>query len=622
MNSELTLKVELTVIEDLGIKLYGTLPPVLSELISNSWDADATKVDIILPEKITPESTIEISDDGHGLSYEDIQKKYLMIGRKRRQDGEITTNGRKIIGSKGLGKLSVFGIANIVEIQTVKNNEMTTFIMDLEKIIKSARENGIYTPKVVQNEKCIDHENGTTIKLSQLKRKSDIDITSIKKRIAKHFSIIGSQFEVIINRSRITPSDKISENDIEYTWNIKHVLDDKDNEYDISGVIDQDEEWIVTGKIFTTKKTLSENDRGIVLMSRGKLIESRTIFGVKSGDSYAYSYMSGELNVEFLDKQDNDLISTNRQSVIWDEPETIALNKWGTLVTQRIANMWSKKRREKNIYNLKNDLDTKLWLQNLEPYQRKTADQIIEIISRNEVRDKTELKEIMNFCVASFGYTAFQNFLSDIDNEPDAGELLELAKKWEMVEAREILHVVTGRLDTIRTFETYVKNNAKEIPTIHDIFQESPWLFEPTWTQWRHEVTYSNILREHFPEKQLEESNRRIDFMAITSGNILNVIEVKRPHHVVTKKDLEQLRDYMDYVQEYVGTDPKTHKTVIGYLLAGSISKEGAIQKRINEEATHGRYVKLYSELVTGANELHKEYKNRLPKQDNISQIK
>ena len=37
-------------IEHLGFKLYSNLPPVIGELVSNAWDADAKKVEISLPE--------------------------------------------------------------------------------------------------------------------------------------------------------------------------------------------------------------------------------------------------------------------------------------------------------------------------------------------------------------------------------------------------------------------------------------------------------------------------------------------------------------------------------------------------------------------------------------------
>ena len=55
--SDLALDVDLTVINGLGINLHGKLPPVMSEMVSNSWDADASRVEIRLPEGgIGPES--------------------------------------------------------------------------------------------------------------------------------------------------------------------------------------------------------------------------------------------------------------------------------------------------------------------------------------------------------------------------------------------------------------------------------------------------------------------------------------------------------------------------------------------------------------------------------------
>ena len=38
-----TMEFELTTIEHLGVKLYSFLPPVIGELVSNAWDADAEK---------------------------------------------------------------------------------------------------------------------------------------------------------------------------------------------------------------------------------------------------------------------------------------------------------------------------------------------------------------------------------------------------------------------------------------------------------------------------------------------------------------------------------------------------------------------------------------------------
>ena len=56
------------VIKHLGINMYSTLPPVLSELITNSYDADATSVTITINQK---DKHIEISDNGCGMTEEE-----------------------------------------------------------------------------------------------------------------------------------------------------------------------------------------------------------------------------------------------------------------------------------------------------------------------------------------------------------------------------------------------------------------------------------------------------------------------------------------------------------------------------------------------------------------------
>jgi hypothetical protein len=38
------LKISLNVLEHLGINLYSNVPSVLSEIVANAWDADATQV--------------------------------------------------------------------------------------------------------------------------------------------------------------------------------------------------------------------------------------------------------------------------------------------------------------------------------------------------------------------------------------------------------------------------------------------------------------------------------------------------------------------------------------------------------------------------------------------------
>ena len=97
------------VIDDLGAKLYSTLPPIISELIANGYDACAEKVWIELA-GAGENKTITVTDNGAGMSLDEVDKKYLKIGRKRREEEnqKKLKCGRLPIGKKGLGKLAFF----------------------------------------------------------------------------------------------------------------------------------------------------------------------------------------------------------------------------------------------------------------------------------------------------------------------------------------------------------------------------------------------------------------------------------------------------------------------------------------------------------------------------------
>jgi len=74
------------VIDDLGAKLYSTLPPIIAELIANGYDACAKEVKIELHDGDNQsEKYIVITDNGHGMSYDEINSRYLVVGRKKRE---------------------------------------------------------------------------------------------------------------------------------------------------------------------------------------------------------------------------------------------------------------------------------------------------------------------------------------------------------------------------------------------------------------------------------------------------------------------------------------------------------------------------------------------------------
>ena len=118
------MKFDVGTIKHLGLQMYSTLPPVIGELVANGWDANATKVEITIPDTPINDQTSEIivKDDGDGMSDKDVRGKYLIIGRDRREEeqSDETRLGRRIMGRKGIGKFSAFGIAKEIVIESKK----------------------------------------------------------------------------------------------------------------------------------------------------------------------------------------------------------------------------------------------------------------------------------------------------------------------------------------------------------------------------------------------------------------------------------------------------------------------------------------------------------------------
>ena len=120
------MKFDAGTIKHLGLQMYSTLPPVIGELVANGWDANASRVEITIP--VTPldpnDSEIVIRDDGTGMSDQDVRSKYVITGRDRRESENTDESPpplkRKVMGRKGIGKFSSFGIAKEIEIESVK----------------------------------------------------------------------------------------------------------------------------------------------------------------------------------------------------------------------------------------------------------------------------------------------------------------------------------------------------------------------------------------------------------------------------------------------------------------------------------------------------------------------
>lgn len=602
---QLTLHYDPLTIKHLGVSLYSQLPSVFSELVSNAYDADADNVQI---EMIDNDGIKEIRviDDGMGMTFQELNDKYLRIGRNRRQNQEdkVTPKGRKVIGKKGLGKLSVFGICNDITISTIKDGIENSFSMNLAHIESSI---STYHPTIIKYNKVTTKENGTEIILTNLKRKSGFDLNSISQSLSKKFTILDTMKTIIcLNDTCITLTNdmKFNELDLEFEW--------KFPETEITSSYKYKDR--VIGKILTPKTPLKDTQmKGIYLTSRGKIVNEADFYGARDNDQ-VHSYMTGYLAIDFIDELGEDIISTDRMSLIWENDEAAELKEYIQAIIRKIGILWREKRKTKKTEEIKaiEGQDIQAWKDDLPTYEKKLASQIVNPILENPEISTKEASEIISGVIDKFDKKEFKDYASELADTVSPQELpkiIKLLNQWKITEAKEMSALATARVEVIKKFEKLLNEDTKEVPTLHDFLKSFSWLLDPRILEFKDEVTFSELLKTTYPEETLDVKDRRIDFLCSNAlGGILYVIEIKRSNYSVDEKALEQAYLYGAFLKEKYATESSFSK-VVCYVIGGTKSSNYVFKSKERSYSTTGEvFVKTYRELLEQSKNFHKEF--------------
>ena len=108
----------------LGEQLVSDPITALCELVKNSYDADAKRVDVEFLEG----NRIVITDDGHGMSLDNIHHGWLQIGAPMKRRTTTSPERKRVFtGSMGISRLAGFSLADGVRIQTGREENWFEF---------------------------------------------------------------------------------------------------------------------------------------------------------------------------------------------------------------------------------------------------------------------------------------------------------------------------------------------------------------------------------------------------------------------------------------------------------------------------------------------------------------
>ena len=533
-----------SLIEQLGAQLYPGATATMAELISNAWDADASNVwiDIRLGQAWTEDDRIVVIDDGVGMSYEDAETRYLLVGRKRRVELEQdrTEGGRLLHGRKGIGKLAAFGTAKILECLTVDaDGQATSFRLDYDHI-RDLDPTEDYDVEPAQGDEVLrDPEgnrlaHGTRITLSALRPRRAMNEAQFRRSLARRFALDASEMRIVVNEREIGRFN--------YELDLRFP---SDGQLFDAGVSEAADGWAemesAAGPIrwwvgFTEKPLREKQLQGISVLARGKMVQRPFFFQRTAGaeGQLGQEYLIGEVEADWLDQGhdiDTDLIQANRDQLQLEDERLNDFIDWGQNLIRRALREWSNLRQARVAQGLDLSNFTDL-MDRLTPDERQRMTRVTRAVSKIPAIDVEEARTLVSSIVDAHEDTIVRELLETIDSSTSdfQTQIWEVVQRFGLIDARRNQTIIQARLKTIAELRRFVAGGATEVPTIHDHIKKHPWLLDPRWYLLDDEVRLSDL--DITPEA--DEADGRMDFLfalgprsPYTHDELL-VVEIKR----------------------------------------------------------------------------------------------
>ena len=565
------MTLSLNVLNHLGINLYSNVAAVLSEIVANSWDADSDKVTITVKD-----DQVIIEDDGEGMDLPDINERFLYVGYRRREDRPpLTEKGRHVFGRKGIGKLSLFSVADTVDVYTVKNGKRNAFRMNVPDITKSINAgSNIYNPERIPIPSGLA-SRGTRVVLSDLRRKTAWTVNPLRRRLARRFGILGSAhgFSVKVNRKPIGLDDRGFEKKIQFLWTFgdidatgRFTNATKVTKYD--GLVDPQLQYKVSGWIGAVERSgdldeggdeeVRDNNNKITILAWGKLIQEDMLEDFREGGLYT-KYLIGEIQADFLDLDDQpDIATSSREKVIQEDPRYALLKGYLLRHLKMIKEVWTEWRKEEATEKALQNAAVAKWYKGLKSDDTKRyARTLFEKIQSMPINDDAQRREIYKHGILAFERLQMHDGLERLANltTVDALQFATIFTSLEEIESVLYYEMASERLEVIRSFEKLTDEDAKE-KAIQVHLYKNLWLLHPSWDR-------AASGTEHFEKTVAKEfamvtasltpaeRKARYDIKYKTAAGKHIIVELKkRSRRVSVEELLKQLRKYKSALEK------------------------------------------------------------------------
>lgn len=517
---------------------YSSSEKALKELVDNAWDADAENVAVTLPSPMSA-MPIVITDDGSGMTEEELRRHYLFIATDRRSHRGERTSGknRQIKGRKGIGKFAGLMVASTMMLETRARGRLCSFTLRLEDLANVADIEHLNI--AFRTEPCDEKLHGTTITLSNLHQSFVYpDANKMRQVLLQDY---GRQDDFCLS----IDGKKLAVDDLSGSYS------DIENELPVLG--------LVKLRFTISDKKSGLRQPGITLRVDGKSIGKPKFFGLDELDDFPPKLLRklyGEVDADGL----RDHITAG-----WDAPvENSELLKVLEVHVQSILReaFELQYRREIQLAQARLQKAIQIRLAQLPEHKRYFADKAIKrVLDKYYGEPESKVESIVHVLLEALEHSDYRTLLEHIaeSQRHDICAIADGLYDFGLAEMAWFVQQAQAREAFLNQLEQLATSSDTSEAIMHKALENALWVFGAEYSLFSSNITLRRQV-EGFLGRQYvgEKSNQRPDLLLNENlnGEYL-LIEFKKPTHALNHENYLQAITYRHELGKYINASIK-----------------------------------------------------------------
>ncbi|WP_029363927.1 ATP-binding protein [Herbaspirillum lusitanum] len=504
---------------------YPSSERALKELIDNAWDADAETVSITLPKPMS-DDPIVISDDGCGMTEEELRRHYLSIATDRRSRRGDRTAGksRSIKGRKGIGKFAGLMAASVMILETRARGRLCGFTLRLADL---ATVDDIEQLNIAfYSESCSENQHGTTITLTNLHQGLAFPDSNKLRQVLLQDYGRQDDFRIAVDGKRLDVND-ISGSYSEFDQDLPAVGNVK-----------------LRFAISDAKGGLRQP--GITLRVDGKSVGKPSFFGLDKRDDFPPKLLRklyGEIDADGLREH----ITAGWDAPVENSELLKAVEAYVQPILQQAFDIQYRRDMQLAQARLKKAIQARL--AELPEHKREFADRAIKkILDKYYGEPESKLEPIVFVLLEALERSDYRLLLEHIaDTGPrDVAVLAEGLNDFGLAEMAYLVEQANARSTFLSQLEKLVADDETTEVIMHRALERNLWVFGPEYSLFSTNMTLRRQVEEYLQKKYIgDKAVQRPDLLLNQNlnGEYL-LIEFKRPSHSLNHLDYLQSITY------------------------------------------------------------------------------